>query len=206
MTIEATDAIAAEAGADPATFTITLTSGPLAAPLTVGYTVNPYGFDTATAGVDYVAPSGTVTIPAGATSASFTITPIDDAIGERDETLSIILSDPGDGSYDSFGSGAASATILDNDGGPTLVTFSTMFADTSEAGPDATLTLSRSGGNVALPLTVGYYSFGGSATPGVDYVVPTGEVTFAPDRVRPSSPSRPSRTRSASSTRPSTLP
>src|SRR5258706_8855513 len=44
---------------------------------------------TATAGSDYTAPSGTVTIPAGSTTATITIPVTDDALVEATETATI---------------------------------------------------------------------------------------------------------------------
>src|SRR5206468_1682020 len=82
VTIAATDAAAAEPGTNTGTFTITRT-GPTAAPLTVNYTVT----GTATNGFDFTNLPGTVTIPAGSTTATVAVTPIDDTLAEGSETV-----------------------------------------------------------------------------------------------------------------------
>ena len=80
--ILATDPCAAEAGAAPATLTV-VRNGPTNAPLTVYYSVA----GSAQNGVDYQLLSGSVTIPACASSAPITITPIDDSLVEGDEVV-----------------------------------------------------------------------------------------------------------------------
>jgi len=62
-------------------------SGSTAAALNVNYTLG----GTATAGNDYTNPSGTVTIPAGAASATITIDVINDLVLETDETVVVTL-------------------------------------------------------------------------------------------------------------------
>ncbi|KKL48325.1 hypothetical protein LCGC14_2326660, partial [marine sediment metagenome] len=69
VTIAATDAFAAEEGADPGTFTVTR-SGDSSGDLTVDYTIG----GTATVGTDYQALSGSVVIPDGAASTTIEIT------------------------------------------------------------------------------------------------------------------------------------
>ena len=52
---------------------------------------------TAIAGQDYTAKTGTVTIPAGATSATFSVPIMGDTVVEQDETFFVNLSDPSAG-------------------------------------------------------------------------------------------------------------
>jgi Domain of unknown function (DUF4394)/Calx-beta domain/Domain of unknown function (DUF4214) len=73
-----------------ATITVTRTNG-TAGGTTVNYsTLN----GSASAGVDYVAVSGTLTFGAGETSKTFDVPIIDDAFLEGNETLSLVLSNP----------------------------------------------------------------------------------------------------------------
>jgi hypothetical protein len=88
VTIVATDAAAAELGLDPGTFTVTRT-GSTAGPLTVNYMTTG---STATSGDDYSALSGSVTILAGFSTATITVTPVDDPDVESDETVIVTLS------------------------------------------------------------------------------------------------------------------
>ena len=62
--------------------------GPTTSPLTVSYSMG----GSATNGSDYVALSGTAVIPAGSSSVVVTLTPIDDAIVEGDESAGLTLS------------------------------------------------------------------------------------------------------------------
>ena len=91
VTIAATSPTATEAPLTAATLTVTRT-GATDDPLTVHYTTS----GTATPDSDYVALTGTVTIPAGAASETIVVTPINDTIPEPQETVVVALSlDPG---------------------------------------------------------------------------------------------------------------
>ncbi|MBN9119885.1 MAG: hypothetical protein J0I06_12115, partial [Planctomycetes bacterium] len=100
LTITASDPAASETGPDTGTFTVTRT-GPTTAALVVNYTVG----GSATPGADYAALSGSVTIPVGQSSATFTVTPVDDADVEGNETVVVTLAS----------GGSATVTIADND-------------------------------------------------------------------------------------------
>ena len=108
--VEAADAQAAEAGPDAGAFTVSRT-GPTGAALTVYYTLG------GTASSDDYTPAmpGQVVIPAGADSVSLTITPVDDAQDETDETLVLTLS--ANPAY-AIGAIQAAITIADDDEGP----------------------------------------------------------------------------------------
>ena len=82
VTIAATDAAASETGPDAGTFTVTRT-GVDDRVADVQYSVG----GTATSGADYAALTGTVTIAAGQSSATVTVTPVDDPGVEGDETV-----------------------------------------------------------------------------------------------------------------------
>lgn len=109
VTIQATDATAGE-GSTPDTGTFTVYRPNLATnfALTVNYTIA----GTASNGVDYSAIGQSVTIPAGATNATVTITPIDDTSIETTENVSLTLAA---GTYLIGSSSNAVVTIADND-------------------------------------------------------------------------------------------
>ncbi|MDF1665113.1 MAG: Calx-beta domain-containing protein, partial [Planctomycetota bacterium] len=71
--------------------------------------------NSATADVDYVAKSQTVTIMAGQTMATFDVTVNDDQVEEKDETFLVNLSNPIGNSTTSISVGTATGTIVDND-------------------------------------------------------------------------------------------
>jgi hypothetical protein len=84
-----TDASASEAGQNPGVFTVNRTGGPSQnGPLTVYYTLS----GTATNGVDYSALSGSVVIPAGQSSATVTVVPVDDTLIQGPQTVILTLS------------------------------------------------------------------------------------------------------------------
>jgi len=122
--------------AEPATngqFTVTR-SGSTASALTVFYVTG----GSATAGSDYSALSGSVTIPAGSSSATIPLTVIDDFIVEPSETVDVTLS-VGPGTYTVVLPWAASATIADNDVASFQV--SAISGHTTESGGPATFTV-----------------------------------------------------------------
>ena len=110
VTIQATDAAAAENGLDPATFTVSRPSWSVAAPLTVNFTID--ASSTATYGADYtLSPSGSVTIAAGSTNATITLTPIHDTnVTEGSESVMLALAP---GPYIIGTASNASASIAD---------------------------------------------------------------------------------------------
>ena len=85
VSVTASDPQALEQGLDGGVFTFT--RGTTGSAQTVAFTIS----GTATPGVDYRAPIGTVTIPAGATSTTLAIAPVDDTLAEPTETITLSL-------------------------------------------------------------------------------------------------------------------
>jgi uncharacterized protein len=110
ITITATDPNAAEAGSDPGTFRITRT-GSTVGSLTVNYTIAT-GAGQATSADYSPTLTGIVTIASGQSFADITITPVDDALLEGNETVTLTLGDTG--SYDTGTPSTATVTIADN--------------------------------------------------------------------------------------------
>ncbi|MEO6740741.1 MAG: S8 family serine peptidase [Chthoniobacteraceae bacterium] len=106
VSIAATVPAAAEIGPVPGAFTITR-SGDTTAALTLSYSIG----GTAANGSDCVAIPSSVTIPAGASSATVAVTPIADNLAEGDETVVLTLAP--DAAY-LFGT-ASSATVTIKD-------------------------------------------------------------------------------------------
>ena len=130
--ITAVDGLASETGSDPGVFRFTR-SGSTTSPLSVIYAIAT-GAGQATPG-DYTPTlTGSQIIPAGAAFIDVTITPVDDAIVEGTETLTLTLSDTG--SYDVGPDASATVTIQDNDSAnlaPTAVTLLNTVPSISEA-------------------------------------------------------------------------
>ena len=99
---------------------------------------------TATAGSDYGALSGTVTVPADTTTATIPVTVIDDSLGEGSETVVLKLS--GSAGYSVTSPGTHTLTITDNDQAP--VSAETLPAVNATAGIGGT-----EGGDVAFTIS-----------------------------------------------------
>jgi hypothetical protein len=108
VTVTATDSDAAEPN-NPGVFTITRTGATTSA-LAVSYGVS----GTASSGSDYTALGASVTIPAGAASATVTVSPVDDTASESTETVILTLS-AGSG-YVVGSPSSATVNLTDNDG------------------------------------------------------------------------------------------
>jgi PKD repeat protein len=171
VTVAAADPNASETDSDPGQFTITRT-GITTAPLVVSYGLS----GTATNGSDYTVlagPLGSVNILAGASSATVTVKPIDDAEYEGDETVVLTLT--GNPAYQLGAPGTATVTIQDNDL-PTVSIVATS-PNAAEIGPvPGLLTVSRTGITTSS-LTVNYTT-SGTATSGSDYVALSGSLVI----------------------------
>jgi hypothetical protein len=168
VSVVASDATAAENGPGEGTFTVSRL-GPVDDPLTVFYTMA----GTAQAGLDYVALPGSVTFAAGAAEAAVTVTPIDDALLEGQESVTLRL-DPRPG-YQVSAVGQATVTIEDDERPAVTVVVSDGTA--SEEGPDPGAFLVARTGPTTNPLTVSLTT-AGAATEGLDYQSLGGSVTI----------------------------
>jgi hypothetical protein len=111
--------------------------------------------------------NGSTTIPAGSSSATVTVTPIDDTTVESSETVILTLS--GNAAYAVGSPGSATVTIADNDQPPPppIITVVASDANASESGETGRFRLTRTGATTAA-LTV-HYTLGGTAVNGTDY-------------------------------------
>jgi len=173
-TISIADQFVAEGntGTKTLTFTVTL-SAASGLPVTVNYATTG---GTATSGTDFVAANGQVTIPAGQTSMTFTVTINGDTTVESNETFTVTLTNPTNAT---FADATATGTITDDD---SAVTISIGDATVTEGDSGTTtvsftVTLSGPSGN---PVTVNFATADGTATQPGDYTSATGTLTFAP--------------------------
>ena len=159
-------------GNTTAAIVVTRTGG-TAAGVTVSYQTND---GTATAGQDYTAAGGTLSFGAGVTSLTFTVPVLGDDNAEGNETIRLTLSNPTAGA--TLGTPATAVlTILDDE---QVIQFSSATYTVSEAGPNATITLVRSGAIVSAA-TVQFVTGnpGDTATAPDDYKAVNTTVTFA---------------------------
>jgi len=146
---------------------------PSAKLLTVNYTT---ADGTATAGSDYTAKSGKLTIPAGQTEGRISVTTLTDALaGEGTETFTVALSNQNQGIVDRrIGTG----TIQEATSNPTVyVAIPATTVDSVQGFAYVTVTLS---GTSASTITVDYATADGEAKDGFDYTAESGTLTFEP--------------------------
>ena len=152
-------------------FTLTQTTTSESATV-VSYTVSGTATD---GGTDYTTLSGTVTIPANATSATIDVTGIvDDTIVEGTETVIVTLTGTDDVLI-SVDATPATVNILDNDGATVSIAATTDANETSSVPGLFTLTQTTTSESA----TVVSYSVAGTATDsGTDYTTLSGTVTI----------------------------
>ena len=167
LTVIATDSSASEAGNDTGTFVVTRT-GATSQALVVNYAIN----GSAHHGVDYVALPGVLTIPAGSSVGSITVTPIDDAIGEPQQ--SIILQLRGGTGYIVGAASNATVSLADNDSVVVTVGVSDgAVSEPSDTGKFKFTTAGSGSGNITVRYTVS-----GTATAGADYTALAGTLSI----------------------------
>ncbi|AFY85156.1 DUF4347 domain-containing protein [Oscillatoria acuminata] len=154
-----------ETGPTTGTFILTLTEPAPVGGVTVNYTVA----GTATSGTDYQALSGSAVIPAGSTTATIDLVPIDDGVYEPDEIVEITLT-PGTGYVLQPSTSIASHTLHS-----TGVSIAAGTA-ASEIGPtNGTFNLTLTEPAPLGGMTVNY-TVAGTATNGSDYTALSGSV------------------------------
>ncbi|MDH4065530.1 MAG: S8 family serine peptidase, partial [Acidobacteriota bacterium] len=148
----AIDATATEAGPTGGLIDI-IRTGDTSSELTVYYTVS----GTATAGVDYVTLTGTVTIPVGASEASVSVDALDDLTSEPAETVVLTL-EP-DSAYIVKSPGSATVTIESDDLPPDLVISAVAGPAWAAAGDAVSVTdTTRNQGSQSTPSSAtGFY-------------------------------------------------
>ncbi len=173
-TLSVSDVAVSEGNAGTAslTFTVTLSSASTSI-VTVAYAT---ADDTATAGSDYLAATGTLTFAPGKTAKTVDVTVNGDTTFEPDEAFDLTLSNPANAT---LASATAAGTITNDDSTPAIAVtgFAAAEGNSSTTTADFTVTLSAAS---SLPVTVDFATAAGSATAGSDYQAATGTLTFAP--------------------------
>ena len=162
----------------PATFQVNLSGGTPTADVVISYTVG----GSATAGDDYTAPPGTLTIASDRTSGTITIETLADGVREdNDETLVVTLTGATTAGTATVASQGATATIS-GEGPPAQVQPATARVSVSAGAPSvnegetATFEVTVSG-DTSTEMRISY-SVGGTATSGADYTAPSGTLTI----------------------------
>jgi large repetitive protein len=132
---------------------------------------------TATAGSDYQAASGTLTIPAGQTSGTITVWVNGDRLAEASETFAVNLSAPTNAT---IADGTGVGTIVDDE--PRISIGDTPVTEGNAGSTSATFTVTLSAA-YDVNVTVNYSTADGTATAGSDYQAASGTLTFAPGEI-----------------------
>jgi hypothetical protein len=156
-------------------------TNPTVQTVTVDYTTSDR---TGTAGSDYVATSGNVTIPAGSTSVTVNIPITGDTTIEPDETFAVMLSNATNVSF--IANSEVLVTIANDDA---MMQFNNATFDVNEGAGFATVTVTRAG-DISRAATVQYATTdtaglqnctvaNGKASERCDYATAVGRVQFA---------------------------
>lgn len=161
-------------GTSTMTFTVSL-DRTWESPITVDYaTAN----QTAIAGDDYTAASGTLTFSPGTTTQAINVTVNGDTLDENNETFYVYLGNASGGVSISDSSGIG--TIIDDDDAPTISINDASVAEGNSGTTSMTFTVSLNKAS-GKTITVVYSTENGTATvANNDYVATSGTLTFSP--------------------------
>lgn len=141
--------------------------------VTVSYATNG---GSAISGTDYTPVSGTLTFNNGDTSKSFSVPVMDDGIYGSDKIVFLNLTSPTGGA--SLGPGAATLTIAEADGIPTVqLNASSYKVNENGSFVYANVTVM---GIASSNITINYGTASGTATSGSDFTATSGTITFKP--------------------------
>lgn len=172
VSIAVSPASVSEDGAANLVYTVTRSLN-LASPTGVNITTA----GTATSGTDYTGGVATVSIPAGATTATITIDPALDSAFEASETVILTVAA---GTGYSVGAPASATGTIDNDDPLPSLSINDVTVVEGNAGTVSavfTVTLSAASGQT---VSVNYASADGTAVAPGDYIATSGTLTFTP--------------------------
>jgi hypothetical protein len=166
-----------DAGTTPFSFTVSLDHAS-AFPVTVDYAT---ASGTATSDTDFLPGSGTLTLPALATSGSVTVYVVGDAVGEPAETFFVNLGNP---SGATIGDGQGLGTIQNDEPFPTSLSIDDVAQAEGNSGTrNMVFSVTLSAPSLD-PITVRYRTVDGFAVAGRDYTAVSGTLTFLPGDTR----------------------
>ncbi|MFL2723577.1 MAG: Calx-beta domain-containing protein, partial [Gammaproteobacteria bacterium] len=127
-------------------------------------------------GTDYTLANGTLTILAGATTGTITITSIvDDSLDESNETIVITLSNPTNAS---LGTDIVHTLIINDDDSPPVIDFNSTSSSGDEATSSQLITVDLSNTS-SQDVTVNYIVTGTATGSGTDYTLANGTLTIS---------------------------
>ncbi|MCX9157098.1 retention module-containing protein, partial [Niveibacterium sp. 24ML] len=153
-------------GASTSTYTVTLSQAAVT-PVTVNLTYS----GTATDGTDYTKVVS-VTIPAGSSSATFSLPTTNDTLDEPNETIIVTIGGVSGGGFEAIATNPAAnsvtTTITDNDAAPSIASIS---SPTATEGSDLVYTIALTNGSSVA--TTYPFTLGGGSAAATDYGTPT---------------------------------
>jgi hypothetical protein len=172
--ITVADAAVAEGHVGPRSLGLPVTlSLPTSVPVRMTYSA---AAGSATAGSDFLAASGTLTIPPGATSGSVPLTVFGDRVFEADETIAVTLSAPLNGTL----TDAQATGTITNDDAPGFSIDDVAVAEPTAGTRTASFTVTLAPLSAGA-VTVQYATGNGTAQSPADYDVAAGTLTFPPN-------------------------
>jgi len=167
------DAMVSEGQVDSssASFMVQLSEPPELGPLDLDYAT---ADGTASAGSDYTATSGTLSIPAGQTMGEVTVPVLGDTLYEADETFGVNLTTTG---LADLVDPAAVGLIVNDDAPPSLAIGDLQVAEGNAGTSEAQFTVSISEAS-GLPAQVDFSTANGTAIAGEDYTTASGMLLF----------------------------
>ncbi len=170
-TVAGSTAVVGTSGTGTLTFTVSLSSAS-ASTVTIDYAT---ADNSAVAGTDYTATSGTLTFAPGVTSLTVSVPVTGETTTSAQKTLSLVISDATNALITS---NSISGVILYASGTPALSVDSPSLTDGTSGTSTLTFTVSLSAVSTE-PVTVNYATADGTALAGTDYTAASGTLTFA---------------------------
>jgi len=188
LSIDEASVAEGDAGSVELRFTASL-AAPLTEAVSVDYrTEDAGGANSATAGSDYIATSGTLTVDAGADSATLVVEVLGDEVIEADERLHLVLENPSANVGLPGGGGSLSlvGTILNDD--HIILNIDAAAIDEGDNGSQALQFNAYLEEPAKEAMSVQWRTAGGSATADVDFTAASGSLDFAVGSTTPSTP------------------
>jgi hypothetical protein len=173
VTVGAAPAVSEGAAGAALNFPVTLSAAAGRA-ITVHYAT---ADGSATAGSDYTATTGDLSIPAGQTTGTISVPVTADAVDEDDETVGVTISAPVGAALGATETRSATGTITDDDAVTLSVTGASVVegAAGAQTVTNAIVNLSTTS---ATAVTVAFKTIDGTALAGSDYLAATGTATI----------------------------
>ena len=136
---------------------------------------------TAVAEVDYEAVFDTLTFLPTDQTKTIVVAILGDTLDEEDETFTVVLSNPTNGSR--LGNSSGTGIILDDDDPPSLTLSGDIMIEEGDSGTVTAVFTATLSSPSSKTITVDYATVDGTAIAGEDYLTASGIITFAPGAI-----------------------